>query len=266
MSGFLRSGRGPARRRYAAACRGQCGTLRRHLSWPMRHVWRTQSPSQADAANARSPEEHDCWPIACRRCSPACLSRRWSSRCGRVVFLVRMPSAWRCLIGSVPFSNRRWFPPYRRIGAGTERRALDFGCGAGRVLRHFNDGAQHSEISGCDIDEPSIAWARERLAPPFHPFAVAEVPGLPQPDEYFDVAWALSVFTHLTDHWAGWLLELHRVLRPSGYLIATFMGENSGTPAGARQTPSSPTLPSSCCPRAREFASFWGLSLRQGRA
>jgi SAM-dependent methyltransferase len=106
------------------------------------------------------------------------------------------------------------------------RRALDFGCGAGRVLRHFADEAQSAEFWGCDIDGPSIAWLRERLCPPFHAFLVEETPGLARADEYFDVVWAMSVFTHLTDNWAGWLLELHRVLKPGGYLIATFMGAN----------------------------------------
>ncbi|MDQ6840910.1 MAG: class I SAM-dependent methyltransferase [Actinomycetota bacterium] len=106
------------------------------------------------------------------------------------------------------------------------RRALDFGCGAGRVLRHFADEAQSAEFWGCDIDGPSIAWLRERLCPPFHAFLVEETPGLARADEYFDVVWAMSVFTHSTDNWAGWLLELHRVLKPGGYLIATFMGAN----------------------------------------
>jgi SAM-dependent methyltransferase len=32
------------------------------------------------------------------------------------------------------------------------------------------------------------------------------------------------VFTHLTDHWAGWLAELHRVLRPGGLAIISFLG------------------------------------------
>ena len=36
--------------------------------------------------------------------------------------------------------------------------------------------------------------------------------------------WAISVFTHLTDASLPWLLELHRILRPGGLLIATYMG------------------------------------------
>jgi SAM-dependent methyltransferase len=104
-----------------------------------------------------------------------------------------------------------------------DKRVLDFGCGAGRTLRHFLEEAERGEFHGCDIDGPSIAWLAEHLSPPLHVFQNGELPSLPQPDGYFDVVYAFSVFTHLTDHWAGWLLELHRVLKPAGVLFATFL-------------------------------------------
>ena len=34
-------------------------------------------------------------------------------------------------------------------------RVLDFGCGAGRLLRHFVGDAEDGEFWGCDIDVPS---------------------------------------------------------------------------------------------------------------
>jgi SAM-dependent methyltransferase len=105
------------------------------------------------------------------------------------------------------------------------KRVLDFGCGAGRTLRHFLDEAERAEFYGCDIDAPSIAWLEAHLSPPLHVFESGESPSLPQPDAFFDLIYALSVFTHLTDHWAGWLLELHRVLKPNGLLFATFLNE-----------------------------------------
>jgi SAM-dependent methyltransferase len=105
------------------------------------------------------------------------------------------------------------------------KRVLDFGCGAGRTLRHFLDEAERGEFYGCDIDAPSIVWLEKNLSPPLHVFESAEEPGLPQPDRFFDLVYAFSVFTHLTDHWAGWLLELNRVLKPGGLLIATFLNE-----------------------------------------
>ena len=44
----------------------------------------------------------------------------------------------------------------------------------------------------------------------------------------FDLIWALSVFTHLTDNSLPWLAELHRTLRPGGLLIASYMGRFNG--------------------------------------
>ena len=105
------------------------------------------------------------------------------------------------------------------------KRVLDFGCGAGRTLRHFLDEAERGEFYGCDIDAPSVVWLERNLSPPLRVFENAEEPGLPQPDRFFDLVYAFSVFTHLTDHWAGWLLELNRVLKPGGLLIATFLNE-----------------------------------------
>jgi SAM-dependent methyltransferase len=105
------------------------------------------------------------------------------------------------------------------------KRVLDFGCGAGRTLRHFVDEADQAEFHGCDIDDRSIAWLSEHLSPPFHVFQNGESPGLPRPDGFFDLVYALSVFTHLGDHWADWLLELRRVLKPEGLLFATFLNE-----------------------------------------
>jgi SAM-dependent methyltransferase len=105
------------------------------------------------------------------------------------------------------------------------KRVLDFGCGAGRTLRQFLPEAERAELYGCDIDPPSIAWLSANLSPPLHVFESGEPPSLPQADDFFDLVYALSVFTHITDHWAGWLLELHRVLKPGALLFATFLNE-----------------------------------------
>ena len=105
------------------------------------------------------------------------------------------------------------------------KRALDFGCGAGRVLRHFLPESDRCLFHGCDIDEPALAWAIEHLSPPFELFASREMPPLRRPDASFDLVWAMSVFTHLEhESWSAWLLELHRVLKPGGILIASYKG------------------------------------------
>ena len=104
------------------------------------------------------------------------------------------------------------------------KRALDFGCGAGRVLRHFLGEAQTAEFHGCDIDADSIGWLKAQLCPPLHVFQNGEAPPLPRPDGFFDLIWAASVFTHVTDQWSAWMVELHRVLKDGGLLIASFLG------------------------------------------
>ena len=104
-----------------------------------------------------------------------------------------------------------------------DKRVLDFGCGSGRVLRHFLADAGHAELWGCDIDGPSIEWLQANLSPPVRCFQNGTEPPLPLESEYIDLMWATSVFTHI-EHWAGWLLELHRVLRPGGILVASFLG------------------------------------------
>jgi SAM-dependent methyltransferase len=104
------------------------------------------------------------------------------------------------------------------------KRVLDFGCGAGRTFRHFLEEAQSAEFWGCDIDAASIDWVKENLSPPIHAFQNAPEPPLSRPDCYFDLVYAISVFTHLTDTWSEWLLELHRVLAEDGMMITTYMG------------------------------------------
>lgn len=104
------------------------------------------------------------------------------------------------------------------------KRVLDFGCGSGKVMRHFLPEAASCDMWGCDIDERSIDWINAELSPPLQAFINGEAPPLDQPSGVFDLIWSVSVFTHLTDHWAGWLAELHRVLRPGGLAIISFLG------------------------------------------
>lgn len=106
----------------------------------------------------------------------------------------------------------------------TGKRVLDFGCGAGRTLKHFLDEAERAEIWGVDIDEPSVRLLREKLCPPLHVARSGYSPPLDFESGSFDLIWSISVFTHLTDNSIPWLLELHRLLKPGGLAIPTYMG------------------------------------------
>jgi SAM-dependent methyltransferase len=104
------------------------------------------------------------------------------------------------------------------------KRVLDFGCGAGRTLRHFLSEAESGDFWGTDIDRASIDWMQANLSPPLHPWHGHHAPPLGLEHGSFDLIWAVSVFTHLTANSTAWLLELHNLLRPGGLLIPTYMG------------------------------------------
>ena len=103
------------------------------------------------------------------------------------------------------------------------KRVLDFGSGPGKVLRHFVPEAPATEFHACDIHAPSIDWLRANLGS-VRAFVNEEVPPLPLADESIDLIWAMSVFTHITDAWAAWLVELHRILADDGLLLVSFLG------------------------------------------
>jgi SAM-dependent methyltransferase len=113
-----------------------------------------------------------------------------------------------------------------RHGAALENlgAVLDFGCGVGRVLRHWAD-LKGPMLCGTDYNPALIAWCRKHL--PFAEFQVNGLEtGLGWPDASFDLIYALSVFTHLDEPLQSfWIDALTRALRPGGYLFLTTHGE-----------------------------------------
>jgi SAM-dependent methyltransferase len=101
---------------------------------------------------------------------------------------------------------------------------LDWGCGCGRVLRHWSSLPQ-TRVCGCDIDARMVEWCEEHL--PFAEVAVtALAPPLPYEDETFDLVYAFSVFTHLSEELQhAWMAECFRILRPGRYLLISTLGE-----------------------------------------
>ena len=104
------------------------------------------------------------------------------------------------------------------------RKVMDFGSGAGRTLRHFREEARDGEFWGVDLHGPSVEWMLENICPPFNAWQSAAVPPLALEYGTFDLIYTVSVFTHLTDESLPWLLELHRLLKPGGLLINSYMG------------------------------------------
>jgi ubiquinone/menaquinone biosynthesis C-methylase UbiE len=106
-------------------------------------------------------------------------------------------------------------------------KVLDLGCGGGRMIRHFRHLAESGEVWGLDISAPHINWLKTHLTPPFH-FAVnTTAPHLPFPDEYFDLVYCGSLFTHIDDLAEAWFLETRRVLAFDGILFCTIHDEHA---------------------------------------
>jgi SAM-dependent methyltransferase len=110
------------------------------------------------------------------------------------------------------------------------KRVLDFGCGSAWVLRHFAREADSGTFWGCDLDGASIDWDQGNLSPPFRFFRNGIAPPLSLPPGSLDLIWAMSVFTHITDLWSDWLVEMHRLLAPRGILVASFLGDGMWEP------------------------------------
>ena len=102
---------------------------------------------------------------------------------------------------------------------------LDFGCGCGRVLRHWA-GLDGPEIHGSDYNERLVGWCAANL-----PFAKASVNRLEPPLRYVDgqfgLVYAISVFTHLPhDLERAWIDELSRIVASGGLLLLTTHGDS----------------------------------------
>lgn len=100
---------------------------------------------------------------------------------------------------------------------------LDFGCGCGRVMRHWRH-LKKGQLFGTDYNPDLIVWCRNNL--PFASFDVNNLtPPLNYENEEFDFVYALSVLTHLPeDVQFSWMQELKRIIKPGGYLLVTVHG------------------------------------------
>jgi SAM-dependent methyltransferase len=105
------------------------------------------------------------------------------------------------------------------------RRALDFGCSSGRVVRVLAAAYPEVEWHGSDPIPEAVHWARENL--PGIAFQVGpERPPLPYNDGQFDFAFAISIWSHFAEPAAlAWLEEMRRVIRPGGLLVVTTAGQ-----------------------------------------
>jgi SAM-dependent methyltransferase len=114
----------------------------------------------------------------------------------------------------------------------TPTTVLDFGCGCGRTIRHW---PQTVTLYGCDTNADLVDWCRRNLT--FATFSVnGPMPPLEYPTGSFDLVYAISVFTHLTEPSArAWMAELTRILAPGGILVVTTHGDSLAAEALGRR-------------------------------
>jgi len=103
----------------------------------------------------------------------------------------------------------------RSFGQGKGRRVMDFGCGAGALVRGLESAGYESY--GCDfrgsVGESSSGQLREIGTSPAY--------ALPFPDEYFDVIVSTSVLEHAQNKHECFV-EMRRVLKPGGFAVHLF--------------------------------------------
>lgn len=105
-------------------------------------------------------------------------------------------------------------------------RILDWGCGPGRVIRHFPDLINNNcDFFGTDYNKISIDWCKKNI--PNVQFSLNKLePPLEYDDRFFDIIYGLSVLTHLLEkmHYL-WFKELCRVIKQGGIIYLTTQGE-----------------------------------------
>jgi 2-polyprenyl-3-methyl-5-hydroxy-6-metoxy-1,4-benzoquinol methylase len=108
---------------------------------------------------------------------------------------------------------------FPRDTAPSTRRALEIGCGPGRLMRPMS--RRFSEIHGVDVSDEMIAQATQKLSdiPWAHPHTASGSDLAQFPSNHFDFVYSYAVFQHIpsADVVFSYLRETARVLKPGGF-------------------------------------------------
>ena len=104
---------------------------------------------------------------------------------------------------------------------------LEWGCGPARIIRHLPKLLDIScKIFGTDYNHKTIEWCKKNIND-VHFNLNNLTPPLNYEMDYFDIIYANSVLTHLSEemHYA-WDKELNRILKRGGVMFLTTHGAN----------------------------------------
>mgnify|MGYP001158540269 FL=1 len=106
-------------------------------------------------------------------------------------------------------------------------RILEWGCGPARIIQWLPELFSRMDIklAGADRNKDTIDWCSKNF--PHIEFKTNSLdPPLGWKDGDFDIVYAVSVFTHLSEekHYA-WFSELVRLVKPGGFIIITVHGD-----------------------------------------
>ncbi len=151
-------------------------------------------------------------------------------------------------------------PLRKATEVGAIPRALHIACGGGRPTRLLLKRFAIDSLSGIDRDPSVIAEARSSFQDAAFEFSVGCVLSLDFPDDSFDAAFDLADLHNYPD-WRRGLLELRRVLKPGGLLIAEELTRESFEHAGGKIFKRLTEHPYDSMLRREEFRDF---ALRSG--
>ncbi len=112
---------------------------------------------------------------------------------------------------------------------------LDWGAGAGRVLRWLPEFAPQWQAMGAEPNSAAIRWISRKM-PALSVVRTGLRPPLPFAGERFAAIYTISVFTHIPVAWQRvWIRELRRILRPGGILALSLHGTRARAALGGRE-------------------------------
>lgn len=100
----------------------------------------------------------------------------------------------------------------------------DFGCGVGRVTIPLAEKYQ-ANIFGSDVDHTAIEFLNKNFSSQLKAVTTKYKPPLPFDDNYFDIIYSISVWSHFPDDLQySWLEEMQRIMKQDALLLISTAG------------------------------------------